>query len=316
MKKLLIYFVGIGLIFQSIHPMNYVTSAYQQVAATGHAIKQQAQKVKNSAQQLVQILNCFQNKLGCSAVQLTAMENALFNIKYSLMPFTRLSVGSQVQKPVSFMQSKIDELLSTLKNAGNKFTPEQKAAFISGAKKVAVAAAVLLAAITVAIIGKSIAGTTSSGTKDIEAEFIAAFVRKDIATVRKYFDVVSLQTLYQTLAMIEADKNYPDRSRLLTDVRIAIHNKESFPEVYQQEKLPKSITPDDAFIGYVMQKNVRLVQEWLNQDMPTLQGLEQAEDIITNDAQYPSRNSLLSMLRQKIHSKEIAEDVRAARGQK
>lgn len=297
----------------ALYSMNYLTSAYQQVAATGQAIKQQAQDVKNRTQQLVQLMSCFQNRLGCSATQLNSIDDVLRSIKFSLMPLTNISLGAKVQKPVNFIQSKINELQATIKSFGTRFTAEQKAAFISTVKKVAVAAAVLVAAVAIAMIAKSVSGGKKAPTKDVDDRFVAAFVKKDLKAIRTYLDQVSLTALSAAQAMVEADRNYPERNALLTELRIAIHNREAFPEVYQEGYLPEALLPDDQFITYVIKKNIPTVQDWLRQDVPTIDGLIKAERIIESDSQYPNRNSLLGTIRQKIHAKEFAEDIKERR---
>lgn len=300
----------------SMHGMNYVQSAYRQAATTAQNIKEQAQRIKANVQRFGQSLTCVQSTLGCSAEQSMYISNLLNNIDASLMPLRNLpsNIASKLQKPVEFIQNKVHELQTYVAQGLDRLTKEQKEAFISGAKRMAVAAAVIITAIAIVAIGKAVMGGEQPAMSSDDQKFINAVRNKYIPTVRSYLisGTPSLGALKAAQAVMAADASYP--RDLVTDIKLAIHKRTAFPEVYEQEYLGQPGDPDHDFAMYAIQRNVRVVEDWLEQDLPTLRGLKTVEKIIADDATYPKRSALLSKIRQTINSKQFAKEFRKSLG--
>ncbi len=337
MKKQIVHFLIVSALMvpvNSVHAMNYLTSAYQQAAkaagTTWQAVKQKAQDVKAQSQELFQSIDCVQNRLGCTAVQMNRISDQLRTINLSLMPLLNLpaNMASKLQKPLQFIKDKVNELQTTLQQAGTRFTQEQKAAFVSGAKKVALAAAALVAIIAVVAIGGAISGReripSIPSAITYDQMFITAVNNKDLASIRSYLAQhlsISESALQAGIAKIRSDKNYSakEKSDLITELQIAIHNRQQFPEAFKNlpsigaEDIP--MPEDEDFIMYVTNKNISAIQTMLDENKPTVSVLERAEKIIASDTKYPNRNSLLGRIRQMINTKKFAAEFRASRRQ-
>ncbi len=93
MKSRIVHFWVLCALVLNSHvamSMNYLTSASQQVVAKGQALKERAQNIKMRTQQLLSSINCMQNKMGCSPLQIKSVRDVLLVIDASLNPLLNL----------------------------------------------------------------------------------------------------------------------------------------------------------------------------------------------------------------------------------
>ncbi len=339
-KHRILFFLSWLLVImpQTSFAMNYLTSAYESSVRAGQMIKEQAQKVKKDSERLLKSIDCFQNKLGCSAVQLRTLDDVLWSLDQSLRPLSKVSAAleTKIQKSRDFIATKLQELKAISREAKKQVTvtPKQKIALVSGAKKIAIAAVALVAiAAAVAVVsgakeqrGKKVSleqvvRDTGIQKSSVDYAFLADVEKRDWQSVAAYLqaDMPTVRGLKAADLLISSHNN-PDGTRFLNEIRVKIIKKEGLQEadaiakiatVRQSFPVSGAGTPDYDFVMYVLQKKVAVVKDWLERDMPTLEGLKAGGSIIEEDLHYPQRTMLLAKIRYMVHAKELAADIKS-----